>query len=168
MQRAPRSPPRRGIPGPQPGHHDGRGPPADGLRQHDDQPVFPVDGLTPGHQNHELRLAPSRYCGWGWSVGWQAAYMGKSSLPLRPPLTSSGDRGGSPAWGDLPICALLDQEWKVHPLPSDAGLGDGTKCPCPALQPVKHSWLLSSEVCLKLGPRCGGSCPPQLDMSRSC
>lgn len=36
---------RRGLPGPQPGHHDRRSSPADGLWQHDGELVLPVDLL---------------------------------------------------------------------------------------------------------------------------
>ncbi|XP_041319056.1 zinc transporter 2 isoform X5 [Pyrgilauda ruficollis] len=48
------------VPGTQPGHPDGRCPPADGLCQHHDQPLCTLGVLTAPHQNHELRMAPGR------------------------------------------------------------------------------------------------------------
>lgn len=50
----------RGLPGPQPGHHDWRSPPPDRFWQHDGEPVLPVDLLQAAHQNHDLRLAQIR------------------------------------------------------------------------------------------------------------
>lgn len=60
--------PYRRLPGPQLGHHDWCSSPPDRFRQHDGEPVLPVDLLQTSHQNHELWLAQIR---WGWEMsGW--------------------------------------------------------------------------------------------------
>lgn len=69
--------PSRRLPGPQSGHHDWRSPPPDGLRQHDGEPVLPVDFLQAAHQNHELRLAQirsGRELGKAWVDGWRRGW----------------------------------------------------------------------------------------------
>ncbi|XP_023208834.1 zinc transporter 2-like isoform X2 [Xiphophorus maculatus] len=48
------------IRGSQFGHHDGRGSPSDGLRQHRDQHLLPGGFVQASNSNHDFRLAPSR------------------------------------------------------------------------------------------------------------